>query len=155
MSFDEIRTDPAICSNCYRRRFDAEEINYFVRNDGYADPVRDSLKEILGDWREYREGEHVPYPEECQGKSFSCECGAFRPSTQVRPVSRSKLQTFAERLVDRADEFDDELNEDAFFDVVHRLKSKPEWQGRDDEILEKAYDGITTNDGSQGVQGRA
>lgn len=156
---DEIQKDAAICSNCFRRLFEPEEINFIVQKDGWPKPVRDSLDGVLLPHREFLPGiDSVPHPKTGVGMTRTCKCGTLRHSTTMRPVSSSALISLGCRVVERMDEKDFQLNEDTFFDKVRELKSNPDEQHKDDSILAKAVEEAvqepkhSDNDGPPGLR---
>ena len=88
-----------------------------------------------------------------------CECGSVSPFTHVHrdpsdPLSKSKVIEFTNNLSQTLDTLSDEArdhgmkrlsaklscDEDLLFDVVRSLKSRPEYQFRDDDILRTAVE---------------
>lgn len=150
----KLQWNRAVCSNCFRRLYKPEEINYLVQNDGYPKPVRDSLSKVLLPYQDFEpDVESVPFPESCVGMTRSCPCGMLAHSTTMRPVDKSTLITLGTRVIDRLEEQDYQLDEDAFFNKVRELKSDPDEQHKDDSILERAVDAVVQDRSHEDTNG--
>lgn len=144
MAFSRLQKDPSICNNCFRKRFDAEEINFIwtsYHGSMWAKPVKKSMQSVLLDYREYSLDEDVvPHPKGTIGMTHHCPCGVFRSSTTLRPLSGSELTEVGQRVIERAREKDYVVDADQFFDKLRELKRDPDEQHKDDSILKRALD---------------
>lgn len=144
---NEIQQDEGICSNCFRKQFETEEVRYLVQNDGYAKRVRKSLRPVIQDYREYEpDTSFVNVPKECEGRTSCCDCGMMSTAGQMRPLSKPQLIAAGQRVLERLDEKGYELSEDEFFDTLRDLKSDPSEQCKDDSILGRATSAAVQSD---------
>jgi hypothetical protein len=78
-------------------------------------------------------------------KKSYCKCGNV-DDAKIRPLDKKKLMRTAERVVERLEEEDIEINRDKFLDVVYSHKSDPNKQFNEEVILENATQ-ISKEDG--------
>jgi hypothetical protein len=80
-------------------------------------------------------------------KKSYCKCGSVHGNSKIRPLTKSKMITVANRVVERLEEQDVEIDEDKYFSTVRREKSDPDNQFNEEVILETAIENsIVTNE---------
>lgn len=167
MPFENIQTDPDICSNCFRRTHGRYERNY--RLDTYFDDEEGEWSvrpvdvqgveievhgetEIIGgeDDEVYRNRDDtmkIPERGAIRGMRTVCKCGfRYTPDRlleegetwKYRPLPKATFFEYAEHLVDRLEEKGVDFCEETFYDTLDRLKSDPDEQFADDRLYEKA-----------------
>jgi hypothetical protein len=152
--FKTIQRDPTICSNCFRRLYNEEVVNFMVQNDGYPKPVRQSIEDIILPHKDYEEDSIAPVlpAGTCQKPYPGCECGATDAFTVIRPLTKKQTFSFGANLADRIEEIEQiKFDRDQFFDVLEALKTDPDEQHQDDDMYRRAANAAVTYD-SHGEQ---
>lgn len=140
--FKEIQRDPDVCSNCFRRTHDRFENNFKVsqsHGELYIDPV-DGYDDSV--YRYDDQTDRIPERGAYRGMTTVCNCGfRYEPDTEWknRPATKTDLLEYAGRLADRFEESGAGFEREEMLDEVYRLKSDPDEQFRDDDILERAF----------------
>lgn len=132
---EKIQQNPDVCSNCFRRNRDRFPINA-VMNEGTVYPIRQSLQPIVSDKTYPRDSlESVNID---NGTAFACQCGVISPFTTIRPIDNSEMIDYAHRLRETLENGGVSMDHDTFYSTIRDLKNKPEEQGHDDRVFERA-----------------
>lgn len=139
MIIQDLQRDPAICGNCFRRKYDVVEKNYTIEGFGerhiWPKEVADN-DELDIVW--YDENiERIP-SEQYRGMVNICVCG-HRHSHEYdwRKRSLSKKETYktAARVLERIEEYGLEFDEEVFWDTLKPLKKDPDMQFAADNLF--------------------
>lgn len=128
-----------ICDNCF-------EQTHFVEKDWWPKWIRLALEKHLQETKFYPDPEVVEhvYPPEKQSSYPSsrniCPCGVMTPFTKIRPLSRSELERNVENICDLLDDEGIPHDKRVMIREANRLKSRPEYQDKDDKIIMDAIE---------------
>lgn len=167
MVFNDIRNDPDVCSNCFKRTHDRHERNY--RLETYYDheesewsvrPINvqgieltiSGEKEEIGGFedevtRRPKSTDSIPERGGYRGLRTICDCGyRYVPSDKLdegetwknRPLKKREFFEYAENLERRLVEAGVTYDEDEYYEILDELKSDPEEQFDDDSIFKRA-----------------
>lgn len=68
-----------------------------------------------------------------------CECGTYKNSTTVRPLTKRRMIEYGKHLADELERRPDiEIDRDVFFDTLRTLKSDEDRQFEDDSLFAAA-----------------
>ena len=130
----KIESDGNICNNCYRKLREHFETMHDVATPitEYEDHADFSY---FDDFRESgRPNVHKAY----------CKCGSVDwNETRIRPMDEDAMERAAIRVVDRLMEKGYSVDEESFFDFIDERFDLPEWQMKEDRILELAVEDNT------------
>lgn len=126
----EVEKNPHVCNNCYRR------LRFVLK-------PHESMPDVVTEKLEYTNEAHFAYfgDERETGrpsrKKSYCKCGNV-DDAKIRPLDKKELMETAERVTERLDEEDIDIDEDLFLDIVYAHKSDPDNQFNEEVILEEA-----------------
>jgi len=137
----KVESNTDICDNCYRR------LSYTLS------PHPRHMPDCVTSYKEYSETTDFEYFDD-EGnsghpsvKKSYCKCGSVHGNSKIRPLSKSKIITVANRVLERLEEQEIEIDEDKYFSTVRREKSDPDNQFNEEVILETAIENsIVTNE---------
>lgn len=131
-----IQRDPDICNNCFRLTHISEQRNVAV--DSYRDGNESKiwLREVdlpNRSWPRPSETEFTQSDTVTGGTYRGCTCGVS--STTVRPVSKDLAMSHVDRLLARLEEKQFDFETDTIRQMAWSMLSKPEWQGKQDDLF--------------------
>lgn len=137
--YQKVEDNHDVCTNCYRKL-------------SYKLYPHETLPGCVTPRKEYEEHVNFDYfdDEDKSGRPSIhrafCECG-FVDSGKLRPLDSKELIEVADRVLERLEEQEYELDEDTYFATVRREKSNPDSQFNEEAILESAVEeAVITNE---------
>lgn len=131
-----IQRDPDICNNCFRLTHVTYERNYAV--DSYCEDGESKVwfREVdlpPRSWPRPDETAYMPGENSADGTYLTCQCGSKHDS--IRPVSKETAMVYVERILERLEEKNIDVDKTGARMIAHRLLSDPAWQGRQDDVF--------------------
>lgn len=138
-----------ICDNCFRRthvvvenwepiKFDARTKEWKIHRPSKKVrkllqpkrfPVDGNIIQAFDPWKSCG-----TYP----GTFSTCECGVISKGAKLRPLDKRQMIQHGERVCERLEESDYDIDRDSFFDTLRMLKEDPDEQFADEDIFIQA-----------------
>lgn len=166
---NELRKHPRVCANCFRFRHAADPIPPLIQEKAKHGVLW--AQAVVEPWTRMKDMHTDAPPGEVVSEWAErtvCECGNFSPYASTREtnepvtIDTETVFEYCDHISATLDELRDENlrrenygnatrfhhDRSTLFDVAKHLKSQPEWQFRDDDVLTTATELATRRAGT-------
>lgn len=164
---DELRKHPRVCANCFRFRHAADPVPALIQEKAKHGVLW--AQAVVEPWHRMRDMQTDAPPGEVVSEWAErtvCECGSFSPYVDQRSngdtVEWPRMRDYCDHISVSLDELRDENlrrenygnatrfhhDRSELFAVAKHLKSQPDWQFRDDDVLTTATELATRRAGT-------